>query len=125
TPRSQTLPPIEDLPSEVGLLSRFGYSVGANAKSDSERQKLLAEIFHCPRAKIPRLTDAENLSAFVEAETHMRLKKMAKAIAFLYTTHKSQPNYQKALIHWKSDLIWLRHEYFDIRFDGKFPWPKT
>jgi hypothetical protein len=110
--------------SDVGLLKKCGYSVGANARPDSERQQLLTKIFDMEN--IPALESQADVLSWGKAGTDTRLKKMANVISTQCRKIKARKNVKgckRAIDRWEKDLMWLKHTYFLPLFDGKFIWP--
>ncbi len=113
-----------DYPRERGMFSHFGYST---SKSEVDRLDILDGIFHA--TELPILdNDAENVEEFGAPESPQRLLKIANFLAAMARnfSRMTDKDYSNAIEAWKSDLDYLREEYYRGRFDfaeGYFEWP--
>jgi len=118
-------PGAQPLPSntfkyEEGLLRRYGYKVGKNGLSESERWQILDTIFLHPSLQID---DAAYLSAWGEPNSAERLQKLAESIAAFTRNAKrrSRGNFSKAIQDWETDLAYLKRTYYNNRFSFQYP----
>jgi hypothetical protein len=109
----------------IGLLKFLGYFVGVEGKAQVERQAVLNKTFRL--VQLPHVVSEVYIRSWGDAETATRLKKIAESIAAFCRNAKRRDSFtmKRAIENWEADLIWLRHTFYDGRFDGKFIWPKT
>jgi hypothetical protein len=118
---------IQNLPSdtfkyEKGLLRRYGYKVGKNGLSQSERWEILDAVFLRP---LLQMENTAYLSEWGQPNTARRLQKLAESIA-AFTRNAKRRNlssFSKAIEDWETDLAYLKRTYYNNRFS--FQWPRT
>ena len=118
---------LQNLPSDVfkheeGLLRHYGYKVGINGLSQSERLEILDSIFLRP---LMSMDDHEYLNEWGNPKTARRLQKLAESIAAFTRNAKrrNDKNFDKAIQDWETDLAYLKKTYYENRFS--FRWPRT
>ena len=109
-----------------GLLSQFGYKVGANAVPERQRRLKLTRLYKS------QLIDADGMSPYDldrgylrewgDPESPSRLLKLANTLAAEARNGKKRGlKMAESVKHWESDLDWLRVKYQD----SSFCWPST
>ncbi len=113
-----------DLWRKQSPLTAMGYHVGVSSNlSDSERRKLLGNIFK------GRLVFPDDFSEYEKREwgqsgTSARLQKMALHVVGNISLHSPRLGYNSVAVNeWKGDLAWLRKTFFTTSF--RFRWPDT
>lgn len=129
-PSTQASPGVGDLPEErdwpqIGLLAYAGYNVGVNGKPEQLRRRILAHTFE--RQILPKLESQQYILEWGSACSAARLKKMAYSIAAFCKNAKrrNDSTMGTAIQEWEADLAWLKVQYYEGKFDGAFPWPKS
>jgi hypothetical protein len=109
---------------EFGYLSKRGYHVGKNGRSEIIRQKILEDCFRDPFLDG---LEANYRKEWADALTWGRLKKIAFSIAtFARNAKRNDPvSFAKAINEWETDLRWLKTTFYNGRFDGRFAWPSS
>lgn len=105
---------------QEGVLRALGYSVGANGIRLSERRQILDEIVE---KEIRLNLDTAYLSSWGRPRTANRLRKLANTIAALTRNMKRRTPVAPSIEDWELDLEYLKHTYYDGRFD--FVWPSV
>ena len=120
-PGSQRLPK-DIFRNEEGLLSEYGYKVGAQGLSRIERIDILNAIFLHPLVPMKNST---YLQEWGDPRTAQRLRKLANSIAAFARNAKrrSGVDFSRAIQDWESDLAYLKRRYYDDFFS--FRWPST
>jgi hypothetical protein len=105
---------------QVGLLRHMGYRVGDNDPGFTKHRKTLRLVFHGP---IPSVCDEAYMAQWGDNCSVRRLRKLAWSIASFANARLRQEDgdADAAIVAWKSDLEWLRDEYYEGYFH--FPWP--
>ncbi|WP_193211146.1 hypothetical protein [Luteolibacter marinus] len=105
-----------------GVLSFLGYSVGKSGLLAGPRRAILRYVY---LKRLPAVSSAEYMAEWGRAETGNRLCKLANSIAsFARNAKRRNAKLSKAISDWKSDLAWLKKEYYDGNYDGEFSWPR-
>ncbi len=93
-----------------GVLSKFGYQVGLKGHSKEKRQQILDHIISCDISD----EGVKNVEDWHQPDTMGRLIKTARVLASLCRNAKRrEDNFELAIQHWESDLIYLKEKYFD------------
>jgi len=118
-------PGSQNLPSDVfkyeeGLLSHYGYKVGMNGLSESERWEILDTVFLRPLLK---MDNAAYLSEWGEPRSAKRLQKLAESISAFTRNAKrrNKVSLSKAIQDWETDLAYLKRTYYNNRFSFRYP----
>ena len=100
----------------------MGYKTGKSGKRQSERRKILDEVF---RAKLPQINGPDYIAEWGGPSSTRRLQKMAESIAsFARNAKRDRRNDKRVAIqHWEADLEYLNIKYYTDR--SGFPWPTT
>lgn len=105
-----------------GVLSAFGYHVGADGQADQQRKTLLGVIY---RAHLAQVGSVDYVRDWGAPESGPRLKKLANTIAAQARNAKRRRRARmaRAIASWEGDLAYLKRTYYDGTYD--FPWPST
>ncbi len=121
-------PGLQNLSSDAfthkeGLLKHYGYKVGMNGLSESDRRKILDTVFLRP---LLHMDDLAYLKEWGEPNTAKRLQKLAESIAAFTRNAKRNNNssFSKAIQDWETDLAYLRRTYYNNRFSFQYPHTK-
>ncbi len=117
-------PGLQSLSSDVfkyeeGLLRQYGYKVGMNGLSESERWEILDTVFLRPL----QMDDAAYSSEWGEPRSAKRLQKLAESIAAFTRNAKRRRrgSLSKAIQDWETDLAYLKRTYYNNRFSFQYP----
>ena len=100
-------------------LHRVGYTVAKGKLSVAERRRCLKEMFEIDGDDVFKAR--EEYQVWGNAKTQQRLYAMAKHISWLIGFRGE--NLPNAAERWRSDLAWLKENYY--RSGMKFDWPIT
>lgn len=105
---------------ESGILRHYGYKVGMNGLSESERWKILDTVFLHP---LMQMDNAAYLSEWGEPNSAKRLQKLAESIAAFTRNAKRRDkgSFSKAIQDWETDLAYLKKTYYNNRFSFQYP----
>jgi len=109
---------------EEGLLKYYGYRVGINGLSQSERWQILDTVFLYPLSQINSTVYSHDyLSEWGEPKSAKRLKKLADSIATFSRNAKrrNQANMSTAIQDWETDLAYLKSKYYNSNFSFQYP----
>lgn len=106
-----------------GLLSASGYRVGkTNGLPEQERRKILNYIFL--KDSLEDIDDAEYRMEWGDPKSSERLRKLANVVATLANNaSRKRGDFSHAIWDWHSDLMYLKHQFYDRWAD--FPWPEV
>lgn len=119
---SQNPLPSEVFTGETGLLRQYGYKVGVNGLSESQRRRILDSVLLEP---FPFVNDTAYLREWGKPNTAQRLQKLANCIATFARNAKRRrlSSHSESIQDWEADLAYLKRTYYDGRFD--FRWSQT
>jgi hypothetical protein len=105
---------------EEGLLRHYGYKVGMNGLSESERWEILDTVFLRP---LLQMDNVAYLSEWGEPRSAERLQKLAESIAAFTRNAKrrSKGSFSKAIQDWETDLAYLKRTYYNNRHSFQYP----
>lgn len=105
---------------EEGLLRHYGYKVGMNGLSESERWEILDTVFLRPLLHMDNIV---YLSEWGEPNSAERLQKLADSIAAFARNAKrrNRSSFSKAIQDWETDLAYLKRTYYNNRFSFQYP----
>lgn len=106
---------------EVGILGHAGYRVGRRGLTESERRQVLERVYRSELAS-PSAYGRLRISHWGEPSSGQRLWQMADFLVYLIQNAERQSrDMSMAIAHWRADLEWLRHRFYEPRF--QFAWP--
>ena len=108
---------------EKGMLGCLGYQVGVSSPlTGAQRARLLGQVF---LMRLPPLNDLKYMTSWGQPSTGPRLHKIAECLATFVKNAKrrSGDSFYTAIAHWEADLLHMRRQYYDGRFD--FLWPRA
>jgi len=105
---------------ESGVLRHYGYKVGMNGLSESERWKILDTVFLYP---LLQMDNAAYLSEWGEPNSAKRLQKLSESISAFTRNAKrrNKGSCSKAIQDWETDLAYLKKTYYNNRFSFQYP----
>lgn len=105
---------------QSGILARLGYKVGHNGMSISNRRDILDFAFN---NELPPTTSPEYMEEWGTRLSAKRLKKLANCLSTFAANAKNHSggDYSVAIKHWRDDLKYLRNEYYEGKFNFKWP----
>lgn len=105
---------------EEGLLRHYGYRVGMNGLSESERWEILDTVFLRP---LLQMDNTVYLSEWGEPNSAKRLQKLADSIAAFTRNarRRNKGSFSKAIQDWETDLAYLKRTYYNNRFSFQYP----
>jgi hypothetical protein len=105
--------------AEESPLRRMGYVVGKAGLPPSRRKAILKKAFE---GKLPSVISKEYMETWARPKSRDRLRRIARLIAWLASSHSKMTGHETAVQHWGSDLDWLQHFY-----EGwmRFRWPEV
>jgi hypothetical protein len=105
---------------EEGVLRHYGYKVGMNGLSESQRWEILDTVFLRP---LLQMDNAAYLSKWGEPNSAKRLQKLAESIAAFTRNAKrrNRGSFTKAIQDWETDLAYLKRTYYNNRFSFQYP----
>jgi hypothetical protein len=107
--------------AEESPLKKMGYVVGrTHGLPQSERRSILERAFN---GKLPPTVSPDYMATWGLPSTWLRLRRMARLIAWLGTTHQTMPGHETAVDHWEADLDWLRGAFYADCM--RFRWPSV
>lgn len=108
--------------NEKGLLGSMGYHVGEDAAPESERRAILAQVFQAHQLNFPKELPDRYKNGWGLAGSAQRLRKIVDSISFFSKAYIGKHGDEHAAVeHWRSDLAWLKREFYDGKFS--FSWP--
>ncbi len=107
--------------NEKGLLGSMGYRVGEQAAPESERRAILTRVFQAHQLNFPKELPDHYKNGWGLAGSAPRLRKIADSISFFSKAFigRNGEDYL-AVTHWRSDMAWLKQEFYDGNFS--FEW---
>ena len=115
-------------PVEVGYLKYAGYSVGQQGPPVRKRHEILDYCYQ--HGSVPPSVFPEYyIKEWGAPGTSARLQKMANCLHTFRENTKNQPSPStEAIEDWKTDLTYLRSEYYEDRYSNSegldfFTWP--
>jgi hypothetical protein len=111
--------------AERGLLGAPGYKVGRRGLDPVRRHHILDRVLACDALTVSGLLSSTALS-WGSRLSARRLKRMAYTIAWLVQSRGNRvdaDSYQVGIVHWESDLDYLKAKYCGTRWH--FDWPST
>jgi hypothetical protein len=98
---------------------RMGYVVGVtNGLPTADRRRILRDAFSGP---LPKVSNSRYMASWGSPESAVRLRRMARHIAWLVKTRRGLPNLATARREWSTDLSWLKAEFYEPWM--RFRWP--
>lgn len=105
----------------ASILSALGYRAGNKGHEDIMRRQILSDIYN---REIPNIISEEYMRECGKPKSGLRLKKIANTIAARTKDAKrSKKDYSLAIKHWESDLRYIKREFYNNRYN--FKWPIT
>ncbi|WP_422450685.1 MULTISPECIES: hypothetical protein [unclassified Endozoicomonas] len=114
--------PALDFTDNKGLLSIYGYRVGKNGKSESERKNILRKLMELNLRTENLRLDENYIYSWGQGNTKDRLKKLAYTLAaFVKNAKRKKFDYKESISDWEQDLAFLKENYYDGFYS--FAWP--
>ena len=108
---------------QIGVLALMGYHVG---KVYGVGVFLRHEILKTAYTSDIPFVECDYMKDWSVPKTPWRLKKIAYCLATFAKNAKRKSNwysYSQCIEEWKSDLAWLKRNFYDGVYDKKFDWP--
>ncbi len=107
---------------DIGYLKWAGYRAGMGAPAASDRRMVLHTCYRVDA--LPLVFPQWYREQWGPPGSQARLRKIAESIAaFCKNQLKKRSPSEAAIEHWRSDLEWLKAQYYDGRYT--FQWPST
>ena len=103
---------------DQSILKLLGYTAGARGQDRRRRQNSLRQAY---LNDLRGLAEDEYLAEWGYPQSGRRLQKIAERLSLNITTNISRDSQREAVDHWREDLGWLKHRYYDG--NHTFPWP--
>lgn len=106
--------------AEQSPINKLGYVVGkVKGLADQPRRDLLARAF---RGKVPNVVSSRYMKSWGEPGSRVRLRRIARHIAWLGSLWRYQDTHVVAVEHWSDDLDWMREHLYEPWM--RFRWPE-
>jgi hypothetical protein len=106
--------------AEQSPINKLGYVVGkTKGLVDQLRRRLLVQAF---KGDLPPVVSSRYMKTWGGPGSRIRLRRMARHIAWLGGLWRYQDTHSVAVMHWSDDLDWMREHLYEAWM--RFRWPE-